>query len=187
MECNGKFSGDSHMEFLRHILSRCSCPIFLTEDGEPYHRRKDVREFREKMKTEERLFAYRLPSYSPDKNPIEKLWKNTKREATHLKYFATFEDLRSSVIRTFKKYLEDAAKIICVMKKIKNSGRDCLTKTDEIIFLKNYSRTAVKTYFTFYIHAGKFVVQLFKIFFNLRFSHFMRLFQLLSHIRFLIF
>jgi len=121
-ECDGKFSGDSHMEFLRHILSRCSCPIFLTEDGAPYHRGKDVREFGEKMKTEGRLFVYRLPSYSPDKNPIEKLWKNTKREATHLKYSATFEDLRSSLIRTFKKYLGDAAKIICVMKKLRTQA-----------------------------------------------------------------
>ena len=119
MECDGKFNGDSYMEFLKHILSKCSCPVFLIEDGAPYHRRKDVNEFKENMKTEGRLFVYRLPSYSPDKNPIEKLWKNTKREATHLKYFATFEELRSSVIRAFKSYLEDAAKIICVMRKLR--------------------------------------------------------------------
>lgn len=122
MECDGKFNGDTHMEFLKHILNECPSPVFLIEDRAPYHRRKDVEEFKEKMGSEGRLFVYRLPSYSPDRNPIEKLWKNTKKEATHLKYFATFEDLRSSVIKTFKKYLEDATKIVCVMKKLRTQA-----------------------------------------------------------------
>lgn len=122
MECEGKFNGDSYMRFLQLILSRYSCPVFLIEDGAPYHRRKDVTEFKEEMGKEEKLFVYRLPSYSPDKNPIEKLWRNTKRDATHLKYFPTFEDLRSAVICTFRKYLEDATKIICVMNKLRTQA-----------------------------------------------------------------
>jgi hypothetical protein len=63
-----------------------------------------------------------LPSFSPDYNPIEKLWKNTKRDATHLKYFKTFEELRNSVSETFKTYMEDASKIICVMKKLREDN-----------------------------------------------------------------
>ena len=60
-----------------------------------------------------------LPAYSPDYNPIEKLWKNTKRDATHLKYFKTFEDLHGSVVKAFKSYMQDESKIICVMQKIR--------------------------------------------------------------------
>lgn len=74
------------------------------------------------MEAENRLYVHRLSSYSPDKNPIEKLWKNTKRDATHLKYFPTFEDLRSAVITAFNKYLRDATKIICVMKKLRTQA-----------------------------------------------------------------
>jgi transposase len=122
MECDGRFNGDSYMKFLKHILNGYSCPVFLIEDGAPYHGRKDVKESEESMEKKGRLFVYRLPSYSPDKNPIEKLWKNTKRDVTHLKYFATFEELRSSVIKAFKKYLEDATKIICVMKKLRTQA-----------------------------------------------------------------
>jgi transposase len=122
MECEGKFNGDSYMKFLQPILSRYSCPVFLIEDGAPYHRRKDVTEFKEEMRKEGKLFVYRLPSYSPDKNPIEKLWRNTKRDATHLKYFASFEDLRSAVTGIFKKYPEDATKIICVMNKLRTQA-----------------------------------------------------------------
>ena len=73
---------------------------------------KVVKEFKKEMENQNRLFVYGLPSYSPDKNPIEKLWKNTKKDATHLKYFRTFEDLRTAVVKAFKKYLEDASKII---------------------------------------------------------------------------
>jgi len=43
--------------------------------------------------------------------------KNTKRDATHCKFFPTFDDLRASVVKAFKKYLKNAVKVICVMKK----------------------------------------------------------------------
>jgi transposase len=64
----------------------------------------------------------RLPAFSPDLNPIEKLWKNTKRDATHLKYFATFDALRESVTKAFKQYLQDASQIICVMNKLRKEA-----------------------------------------------------------------
>jgi transposase len=31
-----------------------------------------------------RLTVFQWPSYSPDDHPIEKLWKNVKKEGTHL-------------------------------------------------------------------------------------------------------
>ena len=45
----------------------------------------------------ERLTAYPLPSYSPDYNPIEYLWKKTKKRATHNQYFKEFAPLTVSV------------------------------------------------------------------------------------------
>ena len=68
------------------------------------------------------LIVYRLPSYSPDFNLIEKLWKNTKKDATHCKFFATFEELRVSVVKAFEKYMQDATKVICVMKKLRRNA-----------------------------------------------------------------
>jgi transposase len=41
--------------------------------------------------------VYQLPSYSPDYNPIEKVWRLVKRNATHLHYFASFEALEQTV------------------------------------------------------------------------------------------
>jgi hypothetical protein len=53
----------------------------------------------------------------------KKLWKNTKKEATHCRYFSTFEDLRSAVLSAFEKYLGDASKVVCVMKKLRRQAR----------------------------------------------------------------
>jgi len=92
----------------------------LIEDGAPYHRSSQVKEFQKNMEGKGLLFTYRLPSFSPDFNPIEKLWRNTKRNATHLKYFKTFDDLRESVLNAFGRYMSDAAEVIRVMKKLRS-------------------------------------------------------------------
>jgi transposase len=118
-ETSGKFNGDSYKEFLQQLLNHYKGNIILIEDGAPYHKRADVVEF---WKNESRLSVYRLPAFSPDYNPIEKLWKNTKRDATHLRYFKTFEELRHSVIETFRGYMEDAGKVVCVMKKLREDS-----------------------------------------------------------------
>ena len=118
-ECDGKFNGNRYTEFLKQVLGQYSCPVILIEDGAPYHRSAEVKQFKAEKEAEDKLFAYQLPSYSPDKNPIEKLWKNTKAEATHCKYFPTFDDLRNAVIKAFNKYLQDAMKVISVMKKLR--------------------------------------------------------------------
>jgi transposase len=39
----------------------------------------------------------RLPSYSPQLNPIERLWKALRRRATHNRLFDTLADLKKSV------------------------------------------------------------------------------------------
>jgi len=115
-QITGKFNAEGYIEFLKQLLSHFKTRIILIEDGAPYHKAKKVLAF---IEEQPRLTVYRLPSFSPDYNPIEKLWKNTKRDATHLKYFQTFEKLRESVVQAFEKYLNDASKVICVMKKLR--------------------------------------------------------------------
>ena len=123
VECIGKFNGEFYAKCLKQLIQEFSCPLILIEDGASYHRSQLVNELKEELRSREQLFVYRLPSYSPDKNPIEKLWRKTKRNATHCKYFATFEDLRSAVFKAFRKYMEDATKVISVMKKLRADAK----------------------------------------------------------------
>ena len=113
----GRFNGESYIEFLKQLIEDNDKPVILIEDGAPYHGRRIVKDFIEKHSKQ--ITVERLPSYSPDYNPIEKLWKNTKRDATHLKYFETLEDLRHAIVTTFESYMSDPSKVLCVMKKMR--------------------------------------------------------------------
>ena len=53
---------------------------------------------------------------------FEKLWRNTKKEGTHLKYFETFDELRVSVLEVFRRFLDDATRVIRVMKKLRTEA-----------------------------------------------------------------
>jgi transposase len=118
-----KFNSQSYLGFLSKILSAIADPVIIVEDGAPYHQSKIIKTFKWEMEAAGRLFAFRLPSFSPDLNPIEKLWKNTKRDATHLKYFKLFEDLRSAVTKAFEDYMWDATKVIRVMAKLRDEAQ----------------------------------------------------------------
>jgi len=123
MECEGRFNGQSYVDFLDYVISSYECPVMLIEDGASYHGGPVVNPFKAEMAEQGLLFVERLPAYSPDKNPIEKWWKNTKKEATHCRYFETFEDLRQAVLGAFEKYLCDVSKVICVMQKLRRKAR----------------------------------------------------------------
>ena len=61
-----------------------------------------------------RLQVFQLPSYSPDYNPIEKLWKKIKKEGTHLHYFPTFEALKEKVEQTLLQFEHTPAEILAL-------------------------------------------------------------------------
>jgi transposase len=94
----GKLNATSYVRFLNMILRQTRCPVFLVQDGAPYHRAKAVKDFL--AHHAKRLTVTQLPSYSPDYNPIEYLWRATKRQATHNHYFPDFANLVASVDKT---------------------------------------------------------------------------------------
>ena len=120
-ETAGHFNQEGYIAFLKGVMEHFKgSNIILIEDGAPYHKAGKVSDF--VTGTQGQLVMERLPAFSPDLNPIEKLWRNTKNAATHLKYFATFEALRESVTKAFQQYLQDASKILCVMKKLRQQA-----------------------------------------------------------------
>jgi transposase len=91
----GRFNSSSYVEFLKGVLAKNRRHVILVQDGAPYHASRQTRDFFESEK--ERLTVFRLPSYSPDYNPIEKLWKKIKEKHIHLHYFPTFSALKDKV------------------------------------------------------------------------------------------
>ena len=77
------------------VLAQTTEQLFLIQDGARYHTSKAMNLFFAQHQA--RLTVCRLPSYSPDYNPIEYLWRNLKKRATHNQYFPEFSALISSV------------------------------------------------------------------------------------------
>ncbi len=68
--------------------------VVLLIDNAPWHRGKPIDDA---LAEHLHLEFYRLPSYSPHLNPIERFWRMLRRRATHNRLFDTLGDLRRSV------------------------------------------------------------------------------------------
>jgi transposase len=91
----GRFNSASYQGFLQMLLAQTTQHLFLIHDGARYHTSAATQAFLAAHR--HRITVEPLPSYSPDYNPIEYLWKKTKQRATHNKYFKEFAELTVSV------------------------------------------------------------------------------------------
>ena len=113
----GRFNTGSYQEFLAKVLAETTGHIILIQDGARYHTSRPMTEFFAVHAA--RLTKFQLPAYSPDFNPIEFLWKKVKKQATHLKYFPTFEALSESVDTALGQFADLPHEILALM------GRYC--------------------------------------------------------------
>ena len=91
----GRLNSAAYIAFLPRVLAQTTQPILLIQDGAKYHTSAETKAFFAQQTA--RLQVFQLPTYSPDYNPIEKLWKKIKQQETHLHYFPTFEALTEKV------------------------------------------------------------------------------------------
>ena len=91
----GRFNSENYQAFLQRIMEQTTRHLFVIHDGARYHTSASTQAFM--VAHSDRITAHPLPSYSPDYNPIEYLWKKTKQRATHNKYFEEFLTLTVSV------------------------------------------------------------------------------------------
>jgi transposase len=68
--------------------------VVVLIDNAPWHRGAGVTAVLEEFP---HLELYRLPSYCPDLNPIERLWKVLRRRASHNRLFETMHALRQAL------------------------------------------------------------------------------------------
>ena len=68
--------------------------VVLVIDNAPWHRGQPIEEA---LRDNPHLEFKRLPSYSPQLNPIERFWKKLRRRATHNRLFDTIADMKASI------------------------------------------------------------------------------------------
>jgi transposase len=99
LACDERFNSATYQVFLATMLEQLPGAFILIQDGAKYHTSRDTQTFFQEH--QDRLTVFQLPSYSPDYNPIEHLWKKIKIKATHNRYFAEFAKLILSVENAF--------------------------------------------------------------------------------------
>ena len=95
------FNGESFLRFLKTLLKHRSHGkrLVLVLDNAKYHHARALQPWlRQQRKVLSLLF---LPPYSPELNPIERVWKLTRRLATHNRHFPTLEDVINAVTERF--------------------------------------------------------------------------------------
>jgi transposase len=112
-ECN-KFNYETIMEAIYHFqkTQNTDRKVLIIMDNAPWHK-KAVRLLREEnIENIEFLF---LPPYSPELNPIERIWRITRRERTHNVYFDKLELLRERLLTYFMQFSTSniKLKILC--------------------------------------------------------------------------
>jgi transposase len=106
----GKFTSASYQAFLEAVLAQTTERLYLVQDGAKYHTSKAMKQWFTAHR--ERVTVCQLPSYSPDYNPIEYLWKKTKKRTTHNEYFETFERLVTTVERVLVDFARQPAEVL---------------------------------------------------------------------------
>lgn len=98
-ELTDKYNALTFMHFLEDAAKEFPDHIFVLDNAR-YHHCSIISDFADFLGI--RLLI--LPPYSPDLNPIERVWKMIRKKATHNVYFASLDELKDALIGQFKTY-----------------------------------------------------------------------------------
>ena len=92
-------NGETTVNFLKQLKSAypTAPKIHFILDQSSYHRSQLVRDFAEK----ESILLHYLPPYSPNLNPIERLWKVMNEEVRNNRVFKSAKEFRDSISTFF--------------------------------------------------------------------------------------
>lgn len=102
-ECD-KFNYETVMESVRAFIEKHpgDRKKLIILDNASWHK-KAVRLMREDDNFNGIEFLF-LPPYSPELNPIERVWRITRRERTHNRFFEKLQLLKTVLIKYFEKF-----------------------------------------------------------------------------------
>lgn len=97
----GRMNSDRFIEFLAKLLDSIPGKIFLILDGASYHHSRKVHNY--VTSTEGRLRIFQLPPYSPELNPDEWVWNNTKNHGVAKAVAMSQAHLHTLVVTALKR------------------------------------------------------------------------------------
>jgi transposase len=104
------FNAESYLDFLDQLAGHYyPRPVCYIHDNASYHTDQGVGEWFDA--NESWFSATSLPSYSPELNAAEPLWKYTRKVGTHNRYFATESELAQTVESVFRSIQRAPAQI----------------------------------------------------------------------------
>jgi transposase len=113
-----RFNAQSFFDFLcqlRRITARTDRKAVLIVDNVRYHHASFHKEWRDYYA--DRFELDFLPAYSPDLNPIERVWKLTRRLCLHNRYFADLEQVVEAAEGQFDRWTRgnDTLRRLCAI------------------------------------------------------------------------
>jgi transposase len=113
-----KFNATTFFDFMR-VLRRTSIRsgrrVVVITDNAKYHHAKLHKPWREEH-AQDFVLDY-LPPYSPELNPIERVWKFTRRRCLHNRYFPELDDVIDAVEEEFSQWnsRSDSLRRLCAI------------------------------------------------------------------------
>jgi transposase len=111
------FDAESFLYFMKMLLRerKRGKKILLILDNAKYHHAEDLNSWL--WANRKRIQLFFLPPYSPELNPIERVWKITRKLCTHNQYFETLEELTEIVDEQFKRWYSpnEALRKLCAI------------------------------------------------------------------------
>lgn len=112
------FDGQTCFAFLkqlRRVSAHTGRRVVVILDNASFHHARLHKAWR--LQCTGRFELFYLPPYSPDLNPIERVWKLTRRLCTHNRYFPVIDEVRQAVSSQFAKWTgaNDTLRRLCAI------------------------------------------------------------------------
>ena len=86
--------------------------IYIIRDNAKYYGSEFVKEYLKNS----RIVEVKLPTYSPNLNLIERLWKFLKKKTLYNKYYSSYIEFKNAIYNFFEKILiEDREELLSLM------------------------------------------------------------------------
>ena len=113
------FNADTYIRFLDQTLLprfyKRNHRVYLIQDNASYHKKPEVYEWFSQNR--KRLEVFLLPPYSPEFNGVEQIWRYTRKQSTHNRYFDTPQQLCQALFETFDQIQRNPQSILGLVKR----------------------------------------------------------------------